>query len=67
MFIGEDEKGTISKIEPRGVTFLENDYPYIGEIDMDLHIFEMMDDMSTPKQLSMIEESGGQLLLLEVP
>ena len=38
MFIGEHEDGTIIKLESWDVTFLENDFPHIGEIDGDLHL-----------------------------
>ena len=43
MFIGEHEDGTVTELESRDVTFLENDFPHMGEIDRDLHLYKMMD------------------------
>ena len=43
MFIGEHEDGTVIELESRDVTFLEDDFPRTGEIDRDLHLYEMID------------------------
>ena len=43
MLIGEDEDGTITELESRDVTFLEDAFPHGGEIYKDLHLYEMMD------------------------
>ena len=43
VFIGEHEDGTITILESRDVTFLEDNFPRTGEIDRDLHLYEMMD------------------------
>ena len=64
VFIGENENGTVTKLESRDVTFLEDDFPRMGEIDRDLHLNEMMDPdiRSTPKQQLMLEPSGSELI-----
>ena len=41
MFIGEHTDGGITEIESRDMTFLENDFPTIGEIDHDYTLYEM--------------------------
>ena len=43
VFIGEHEDGTVTELESRDVTFLEDDFPRTGEIDRDLHLYEMID------------------------
>ena len=43
MFIGEHKYGILTKLESLDVTFSERDFPRIGEIDRDLHLYEMMD------------------------
>ena len=64
MLIGKED-GTITELESRDVTFLEDDFPHRGEIDNNLHLYEMMDPNinSTPEQQLVIEESGSQLVL----
>ena len=64
MFIGEYEVGIVTKLKSQNVTFLEDDFPRIGEIDRDLHLYEMMDPdiRSTPKQKLMFEPSGSELV-----
>ena len=64
MFIGEHDDGTITELESEDDTFLEDDFPRIGEIDRDLHLYEMMDPdiRSTPKQKLMFEPSGSELV-----
>ena len=46
--------------------FLENDFPCTGEIDRDLHLYEMMDPdiRSIPEQQLMLESSGTKLVLV---
>ena len=48
MFIGENADGTVTEIESQDVTFLENDFSKVGEIDRDLHLYEMMDPEIIP-------------------
>ena len=43
VFIGEHEDGIVTKLKSQNVTFLEDDFPCMGEIDRDLHLYEMMD------------------------
>ena len=43
VFISEHEDGRVTELESQDATFLENDFPHIGEIDRDLHLYEMMD------------------------
>ena len=43
VFISEHEDGTVVDLESRCVTFLEDNFPYPGEIYKDLHFYEMMD------------------------
>ena len=43
VFIGEHVDRIVTKLESRDVTFLEDDFPRMGEIDRDLHLYEMMD------------------------
>ena len=64
VFIGEHDDGTITELESEDDTFLEDDFPRIGEIDRDLHLYEMMDHdiRSTPKQKLMFEPSGSELV-----
>ena len=65
--IGEDEDKTITELESRDVTFLEDDFPLRGVIDKNLHLYEMMDlDInSKSEQQLMIKESGSQLVPIE--
>ena len=62
MLIGEHEDGIVIELESQDVTFLEDDFPHMGEIDRDLHLYEMMDPdiRSTPKQQLMLEPSGSE-------
>ena len=64
MFIGEHEDRTIIELKSCNVSFLEDDFPCMSEIDMDLHLYEMMDlgIRSTPKQKLMLEPSGSELV-----
>ena len=39
VFIVEHENGTVIELESRDVTLLEEDFPYMGEIDRDLHLY----------------------------
>ena len=41
VFIGKQADGSISKLESRDVTFLENDFPQRGDITLDLDLFEI--------------------------
>ena len=52
-FIGEQEEESISELESRDVTFLENDFPQRGEITSDLDLFEIdeSDTSTAPLQL----------------
>ena len=64
MFIGEYEVGIVTKLKSRDVTFLEDDFPRIGEIDRDLHLYEMIDlnIISIPKQQLILELSENELV-----
>ena len=42
MFISEHEDGMVIELETRDVTFLEGDFPCMGEIDRDLRLNEMI-------------------------
>ena len=42
MFIGKYEDGTVIELESQDVTFLKDDFPRMGEIDKDLHLYEIM-------------------------
>ena len=46
--------------------FLKDDFPRTGEIDRDLHFYEIMDPdiRSIPKQQVMLELSGSKLVLI---
>ena len=63
MFIGEHKYGILTKLESLDVTFSERDFPRIGEIDRDLHLYKMMDPdiRSTLEQQLMLEPSGSEL------
>ena len=63
VFIGEHEDETVTELESWDVTFLEDDFPRTGQIDRDLHLYEMMDRdiRSTFKQQLMLEPSGSEL------
>ena len=64
MFIGEYEVGIVTKLKSQNVTFLEDDFPRIGEIDRDLHLYEMiyLNIISIPKQQLILELSGNELV-----
>ena len=38
-----NEDGIVTELKSRDATFWEDDFPCTGEIDRDLHIYEMMD------------------------
>ena len=42
MFTSEHEDGMVIELETRDVTFLEGDFPCMGEIDRDLRLNEMI-------------------------
>ena len=42
VFIGEHEDGIVTELKSRDVMFLEGNFPRIGEIDRDLHLYEIM-------------------------
>ena len=62
--IGEHEDKIVTELKSQDVTFLEDNCPRMGEIDRDLHLYEMMDPniRSTPKQQLMLELSGSELV-----
>ena len=64
VFIGEHEDGIVTELESWDATFLKDDFPCTGEIDRDLHFYEIMDPdiRSTPKQQLMLEPSGSELV-----
>ena len=64
VFIGEHEDGRVIELESQDATFLEDDFPCMGEIDRDLYLYEMMDPgiISTPKQQLMPEPSRSELV-----
>ena len=64
VFIGEHEDGIVTELESWDATFLKDDFPCIGEIDRDLHFYEIMDPniRSTPKQQLMLEPSESELV-----
>ena len=66
VFIGEHEDGTVIELESQDVTFLKDDFSCMGEIDMDLHLYEMMNPgiRSTLEQQLMFESSGSELVLV---
>jgi hypothetical protein len=43
VFIGEDPTGTVTEIEARDVTFLENEFPEKREVSSNLEFFELND------------------------
>ena len=43
MFIGEQASGTVSELESWDVSFLENKFPSIGEVDKDFQFYEWED------------------------
>ncbi|RVW58696.1 hypothetical protein CK203_113172 [Vitis vinifera] len=65
---GEHEDGKVTELESRDATFLEEDFPCMGEIERDLHLYDMMDlgIISTPKQQLMPEPSRSELIEGEV-
>ena len=54
VFLGEDINGSITEIESQDVVFLEEDFPGRGEIDRDLHFYEM-EDPEVKEGVRMIE------------
>ena len=42
VFIGEPKDRTVTELESQDVTFLKDDFPRMGEIDKDLHLYEIM-------------------------
>ena len=66
VFIGEHEDGIVIELESRDVTFLEDDFPRTGEIDRDLHFYEIMDPdiRSISEQQLMLESSGSELVIV---
>ena len=65
VFIGEHEDGTVTKLESWDVMFLKDNFPHTGEIDRDLHLYEMMDPniRSTLEQQLMLEHSRSEHLI----
>ena len=64
MFIGKQADGSISKLESRDVTFLENDFPQRGDITSDLDLFEIdeSETSTTPIQLlQQVEDNHEEL------
>ncbi|CAA7035581.1 unnamed protein product [Microthlaspi erraticum] len=60
VLIGEHLDGSITEIESRDVTFLENDFPKRGEIDRELHLEEILDHTSSiPPTNQSVEVSEG--------
>ncbi|CAA7045970.1 unnamed protein product [Microthlaspi erraticum] len=59
VLIGEHSDGSITEIESRDVTFLENDFPKRGEIDRVLHLEEIPDHTSIPPTNQSVEVSEG--------
>ena len=60
VFTGENVDGTVTEIESRDVTFLENDFSKVGEIDRDLHLYETMDPEIIPSlEKRTLHESSG--------
>lgn len=41
MFIGEQVNESISELESQDLTFLENDFPQLGDITSNLDLFEI--------------------------
>lgn len=41
MFIGDDSNGQVIEIESRDMTFIEDNFYNIGDIDKNLHLYEM--------------------------
>ena len=65
-YVGEHEDRTVTELESWDVTFLEDDFPCTGEIDRDLHLYEMMDPdiRSILEQQLMLKSSGSELGLV---
>ena len=43
VFLGENDTGHVTELESRDTRFLEEDFPRRGEVDRDLHLYEMED------------------------
>lgn len=53
--MGEQVDGSITELESRDVTFLENDFPHGGEINLVLHLFVMDDIDASNNQNQLIQ------------
>lgn len=45
VFIAEQDSGSVTEIESRDVTFVENEFPKKGEIDLDRSLYEIQDQV----------------------
>lgn len=63
VLIGEHSDGSVTEIESRGVTFLENDFLRRGEIDKEFHLQEMEDptNVASTNQSVEVGESSREL------
>ena len=62
VFIGEQERGSVTEFESRDVTFLENEFPKKGEIGQDLSLYENRDHLDpTPS----VQPSGSDMSIDE--
>ena len=53
MFIGEQNSGTVTEVESRDVTFIDNDFPKQGEIGQDLSLYETTDQTVSAAEVQM--------------
>ena len=55
VLIGEQTDGSVTEIESRDVTFLENEFPKKGEIDKEFHLREIIDPSNTSPTIQPME------------
>ncbi|OMO60028.1 Reverse transcriptase, RNA-dependent DNA polymerase [Corchorus capsularis] len=57
VFIGENSDGSVTELESRDATFLENDFPTRGDIDKDFYLDEIEEpDLAAPSKSIEVED-----------
>ncbi|OMO51040.1 Zinc finger, CCHC-type [Corchorus olitorius] len=57
VFIGENSDGSVTELESREATFLENDFPTRGDIDKDFYLDEIEEpDLAAPSKSIEVED-----------
>ncbi|XP_075112616.1 uncharacterized protein LOC142182297 [Nicotiana tabacum] len=65
VFIGELENGSVSEIESRDVTFLENNFPKKGEVKNREPLYEMLNSYSQQVSFDTVDNQIDQDLILD--